>query len=241
MMYHVTKVSTNKKTGPIPVTTSTRENCPDACPFKGAGCYADSGPLALHWREVTEGRRGGSWGDLLQAVRSFKRGQLWRHNQAGDLPGDRVRLDAEKLAELTAANRGRMGYTYTHYSPHIYANLAAIRAANAGGFVVNISANGLHEVDEICDLGGAPVVTVLPAEADRSKNPDAPKTYTTEKGRRVVLCPATYRDTSCADCGLCAVPTERRPYVIGFPAHGTSKRKASEVARGRALPVVNAA
>jgi hypothetical protein len=58
MNVHLTLVSSNAKTGPIPVSTSSAVTCSDACPFKKDGCYADSGPLALHWSKVTSGQRG---------------------------------------------------------------------------------------------------------------------------------------------------------------------------------------
>jgi hypothetical protein len=56
-MFHLTLKSRNVKTGPIPVSTSTRKTCPDSCPFKNNGCYAESGPLAIHWKAVTQGKR----------------------------------------------------------------------------------------------------------------------------------------------------------------------------------------
>ena len=44
-----TKVSSNRKVGKMSVTTTERQSCPDACPFKGNGCYADGFPLAGVW------------------------------------------------------------------------------------------------------------------------------------------------------------------------------------------------
>ena len=44
-----TAKSSNKKTGPMPVSTTSSETCPTTCPFKGNGCYAESGPLAFLW------------------------------------------------------------------------------------------------------------------------------------------------------------------------------------------------
>jgi len=50
----------------------------------------------------------------------------------------------------------------------------------------------------------------------------------TPAGRKVVVCPATIRDdVSCASCQLCQ---RQRDFIIGFPAHGTSKKKASAIA-----------
>ena len=58
--YSLTRKSRNKKTGRIPVSTTSAETCPEACPFKGAGCYADGYPLKGRWDEVTRGERGGT-------------------------------------------------------------------------------------------------------------------------------------------------------------------------------------
>lgn len=238
-MYHLTMVSKNEKTGPIPVTTSPRTTCPDACPLKDGPCYAEAGGLKIHWNAVTNNKRGLPWQEFIQAIKRLPRRQLWRHNQAGDLPGDRTSIDRQSLKELVEANRGKRGFTYTHYSMDLAENREAIKDANENGFVVNLSANGMHEVDHLVSLGIAPVVTLLPKETDRSNDPSLPKVYFTEARTRVVVCPATYRDTNCASCQLCAIPVERRNYVIGFPAHGFSKEKASKIARGRSLPVVS--
>lgn len=51
----------------------------------------------------------------------------------------------------------------------------------------------------------------------------------TPKGRKVVVCPATHRDdVSCKTCGLCAV--RDRKVIVGFPAHGVHKSRASAIA-----------
>ncbi|MFZ9994271.1 MAG: DUF7227 family protein [Steroidobacteraceae bacterium] len=52
---------------------------------------------------------------------------------------------------------------------------------------------------------------------------------TTPGGRRIAPCPATYRDdVSCSTCQLCQ--RRRRGVIVGFPAHGVSKRKVSAIA-----------
>jgi hypothetical protein len=56
--FHLTPVSANVKTGPIPVSTTTRESCSPVCPFFNNGCYAETGPLRLHWNAVTAQARG---------------------------------------------------------------------------------------------------------------------------------------------------------------------------------------
>jgi len=220
---HTTPKSKNVKTGEIPVTTTTADTCPDDCAFKDNGCYAQQGPLALHWAKVTKGERGDTWKEFLFKVQSFKADQLWRHNQAGDLAGDGKRLDAEANDQLADANVGKRGFTYTHYpvltDKH---NAQVVKRMNDKGFVVNLSGNNLAHADALYDLGIAPVTTVLPETQTTNT--------TTPKGRKVVVCPATIRDNvSCATCQLCA---RNRDAIVGFPAHGTSKRKANSVAEG---------
>ena len=221
---HITLRSRNVKTGPIPVTTTGRASCPP-CPFKKNGCYGDSGPLALHWDQVSDGRRDMGWEAVLEAIAGLPLGQLWRHNQVGDLPRDGADIDTDLLARLVAANRGRRGFTYTHHEPR-GRNRAAIAAANDAGFTINLSANSLEHADELSQLGIGPVVTVLPHDFDA-------RTTVTPAGRRVAQCPATYMETDCARCGLCAV--SNRAVIVGFPAHGTSWRKVELVLSRPAL------
>jgi hypothetical protein len=227
-MFHFARKSRNAKTGPIPVTTSTAATCPAACPFNHqtvGGCYAAAGPLALHWRRVTDGAAGGTFADLLAAVRSIPAGQLWRHNQAGDLAGAGDALDVAALDALTDANAGRRGFTYTHKPLRDAAERAAVARANAAGFTVNLSANDAADADRLADLGIGPVVVVMPRDA--AENAETPA------GRRIVVCPATQReDVSCATCKLCA--RADRAVVVGFPAHGVQARRADAVARGAA-------
>ena len=211
MQVHLTLKSANAKTGPIPVSTTERDSCPSDCAMR-AGCYAASGPLALHWAAVSAGTRGTSWGEFCDSIASLPDGQLWRHNQAGDLPQVAGTIDAVKLGQLVAANQGKRGFTYSHHRDS--ASLAWIKHANAWGFTVNLSANDLQDADALADTGAGPVVVVLPSTQTENT--------TTPAGRRVVVCPATQRDdVSCATCQLCQ---RQRDAIVGFPAHGTKKR-----------------
>lgn len=220
MYYHLTMTSKNEKTGPIPVSTTGAESCPDACPLKSAGCYAASGRLSMWWGKVTSGQYGGDFEGFLDQVRSIRPGQLWRHNQAGDLPGIGNRIDGKALRRLTDKNHGRRGFTYTHKPMGPASNRQAVKEANAGGFVVNLSANNLDEADSLAALGVGPVVVVVP-----ESYPDIGRT---PGGRRVVVChEQTGKRESCATCGLCAVGS--RSTIVGFRVHGAGARAASRV------------
>jgi hypothetical protein len=211
MQVHLTLKSANAKTGPIPVSTTSKESCPTDCSMR-AGCYASSGPLALHWSAVSNGTRGTDWATFTSQIAALPDGQLWRHNQAGDLPGDGTTVDPVRLGQLVAANIGRRGFTYSHYRDG--ASLSWIKTANEHGFTVNLSANDLTDADALAETGAGPVVVVLPSTQTENT--------TTPAGRRVVVCPATQRDdVSCATCQLCQ---RQRSTIVGFPAHGTKKR-----------------
>lgn len=223
--YRLTLKSANKKTGPIPVSTTSSDSCPAACPFKGNGCYAEQQPLLGRWREVDRGEYSYGLGEFCARVAALPEGGLWRHNQAGDLPGEGDAIDADALLQLVAANRGKRGFTYTHKPMGSAENARAVESANAAGFTVNLSGNSLAHADSLADMGIAPVVTVLPSAVHGNVK------LATPQGRRVVVCPATYRDdVNCASCGLCAV--RDRKVIVGFPAHGGQKAKASAVAKG---------
>jgi hypothetical protein len=227
-------LSSNQKTGRIYVSTTSGDTCPVACPFRhdnAGGCYAGSGPLALHWRKVTAGERGGNLESFTAQIRAIPEGSLWRHNQAGDLPGEGDAIDAHALAAIVEANKGRRGFTYSH-KPVIKVafdnlvtlkNRIAIDNANKNGFTINLSGNNLAHADQLAELEIAPVTVVLPS--------DAPDKLETPAGRRVIVCPAQTREgITCATCQLCQ--RGKRTVIVGFRAHGTSHRKASNVARG---------
>ena len=219
MQVHLTLKSANVKTGAIPVSTSSRESCPDTCPLRKAGCYADAGPLALHWNKVTEQQRGTDWNTFCTSIAALPDGQLWRHNQAGDLPGVGNAIDAKALKQLSAANAGKRGFTYTH-KPPTGSNLTALRAANAAGFVVNLSANSVAHADTLAKLG-LPVAAVVPQ--------DSPDRFTTPEGNRVVICPAQRVDgLSCDKCRLCA--KGNRGFIVGFKPHGAASKAVNQIA-----------
>ena len=226
MKIHLTLISQNGKTVPIPVTTSESSTCPDVCPFKKSGCYADSGPLAIHWLKVSKGERGDSLDALTKQIKAFPRNQVWRHNQAGDLPGLSNAIDSDKLAQIVEANKGRRGFTYTHKpcegdSNQATSNRAAVRFANREGFTVNLSANNISHADRLVDLQAGPVVCVVPEVTQ--------DVFYTPQGRKGIVCPAQQRDDiTCANCQLCS--RSNRSVIIGFRAHGTSKRKAEAIA-----------
>lgn len=215
---HLTLKSRNEKVGPIPVSTTESKSCPTVCPFKKSGCYADGGPLALFWGKIDRGQAGVEWSEFLEQVKALPLGQLWRHNQAGDLPTkDGKQINTKELAQLVAANLGLKGFTYTHHNAEHGTNARVIKAANLGGFTVNLSANNLTHADKLAALNVGPVVAVVPE--------DHPEKSTTPEGRKVVVCPEqTNKAKSCAECALCQKVD--RGVIVAFRLHGSTKKRA---------------
>jgi hypothetical protein len=219
--YHLTQISANKKTGPIAVSTSPKKTCPPECPLINDGCFAASGPLNLHWLKVSDNNRGVPFDDFLLQVGALPMRAEYRHNQAGDLPGQDGQIDAPKLNKLakTTKKRKLRAFTYSHYN--VLTNInnrLAIQAANKDGFIINLSANNIAEVDTLLNLKIAPVAVIMPLSSK--------KVSYTEKGNKIVICPAqTNKHTTCKVCMLCA--NGARDFTIGFLPHGTGAKKAA--------------
>lgn len=235
MIAAFTRVSANAKTGAIPVTLTEQKSCPTSCPFKADKlCYPYFSPLGFMWEALDTGgfypgsnRRNStpiSWDELCRQISKLPKGQIWRHNTAGDLPGVGDVIDTQKLDALVQANKGRNGFTYTHkpvgYRGQALVNARAIYAANRQGFRINLSADSLKEADELADLNIAPVVVVIPS--------DAPRKLYTPKGRAVIGCPAEQKDEDgnpkiqCDRCQLCS---KDRKAIIAFHSHGTKRNE----------------
>ena len=215
---HLTEKSSNKKVGPIPVSTSSKLNCPPTCPYNGNGCYAESGPLAIHWRKVTEGERGLTWDEFLRKVKALPRGVLWRHNQSGDLLDINTQAGINQVAELAVHSRHTKGFTYTHHPIRGHMAAEAIRYAKDFNFTINMSCETEAQADYHISKGRYATLTV-PASENR-------KLYVTDAGNRVMICPNQTNPTvTCATCELCH---KRKPnMIIAFKLHGNSIKKAT--------------
>lgn len=226
--------SHNRKTGKIPVSMTSASTCPPTCSFMNAGCYAEQHLVGLHWRRVSSGE-GLDWRQFCQAVRNLPPKTLWRHNEAGDLPGLGIQIDRSPLFFLVAANAGRKGFTYTHKPVLRYGEKTNeefnIRRSNRdiiaevnkeSDFTINLSADSLTEADALTDLKIGPVTVVLPS--------DAPNSLRTPKGRHVVVCPAeNHKTVTCKSCRLCAF--SKRKAIVGFRAHGNNAQAITKKLR----------
>jgi len=227
------RAARNRKTGGIPVSMTSPNTCPASCPWMGRGCYGDQNFSGMHWRRLAAGG-GMSWDDFCEVVAGLPRGQLWRHNEAGDLPGDGEVIDQRLLKQLLEAANHTRGFTYTH-KPVLGDGVAREnrmildRLRDYVGLAVNLSADGLEEADQKAALDLGPVVVVIPDDGHTT-------TLRTPAGRRVVVCPAVRRTTgsdeteakivTCQTCALCQ--KRNRTSIVAFPTHGTNRRQMGE-------------
>lgn len=231
-IYHVSPKASNVKTGPIVVTTSSADTCPEECPFKDNGCYAGPGSrLWKHWSEVTNGK-GHRWAVFLTALKVAllaTRYKVWRHNQAGDLPTTRDgRLNPVALSQLATVSRqtGVRGFTYTHHELELLP-VDELRRAADRGFVANISCETEAKADR-AKAWGLQAALVLPSSVAESVKNGGLRNWKTRGGNTVVVCPAYYDKITCAECKLCASNHPKRA-IVGFPAHGVSKKKVDRL------------
>ncbi len=245
MRFHLTRISRNRKTGPMPVVTASKDTCPQTCGLLGdKGCYAENGQLGWFWKKLSSGEIVSlNFDQLLSEIRALPRRQIWRYGQAGDLPDD-----SKLVMDLALANRHRPVICYTHKR-----DIETYKKASEQGLNINLSADTLSEADDLTATG-LPVVVVLDsryAKGDRETLTEYRQrlggkiSTQTPGGRKIAVCPAAYTETNCLACGACAKP---RPggTIIGFPAHGARSRRIDRqldtggTARGRGLQEGNA-
>jgi hypothetical protein len=175
----------------------------------------------MHWAKINAGQRGEMLEQFARKIEQLPEGQLWRHNQAGDLPGKGDRINQRALARIVRANRGKRGFTYTHKPPLLGRNARAIVDANVAGFTVNLSANSLSHADELKSYDLGPVVSIVPE--------GTPEKGVTPKGHRFVICPAQTREgVTCSSCKLSS--RSDRSVIVAFLPHGSASRKANAIA-----------
>lgn len=230
--------SSNPKTGNIIQSYSARSTCPNRCPLKGNGCYADSYHTSRQWDRCNdeEDKRYIANGhnltlDLMSAVAIHaKRGEksiLFRHNVAGDIAlPDSDLIDDERLNTIVEScnkvssnlNINLMGYTYTHCSLTMQ-NFNKVKKAQSNGFVVNFSCETIEEVKKAKLAGCNAVMT--------SVNPEETVKALRAEGLKSVQCPAqTNEDMNCKRCKLCV---RNREAVVIFAVHGNGSNKAKKV------------
>mgnify|MGYP001167694032 CR=1 FL=1 len=136
-------------------------------------------------------------------------------------------------AVLDAKPRRGFSFTYSHFHPLFWSHKLSPKKP-----VINYSAANPETALLARQVSDVPVVTVVPSwywykmtRLESETGLAGSGKYRHESGTRVVRCPAEYNDAvTCRNCGgkdgpLCA--RLDRNFIIGFTAHGASKKKAA--------------
>lgn len=221
--------SENSKTGPCSATYVTGKTCPDSCPFKGSGCYGESGHVGIVARRVSRSRvdDGETLGhmeaaaiDCLSAnldLRLHVYGEFadTRHAELVDAAVARFVLRGEIVGKRLKA------WTYTHRWREIPASTFNRTSALAS---VETAADAVNAFDS----GYAPAWSMeeFPNNSGKLftvKSPDG-----SHEPFMVMPCPAQTKGRKCVDCRMCfnsSYLIERR-IAIGFrPNKSTQKTK----------------
>lgn len=166
--------SSNAKTGDIIQSYSSRSTCPERCPLKAGGCYAEGFYIRKIWDRCDNPNdtRFVANDDqlrltLLEATKQRLKGAsnnspvLFRHNVAGDvaiegtsiIDSSRINILADAVEYVnTLFPDSLRGYTYTHCEINEDA-AGIIHDAASRGFLINASCETISEVIRAKSLG----------------------------------------------------------------------------------------
>lgn len=218
--------SQNAKLGQgVWATYVSQVTCPLSCPFRGNGCYAESGHMRfvstrLNRAQVTPDEVIATEADKIRAVTYWGPGRI---HVVGDATTDK---QAAMLADAVAHYQKRWAgkalpkppvWTYTHGHE--------TRRESWGSISVLRSCENVSQVRKAFNDGFAAALVIV-CESDKAfPHPE-------DNSITVVPCPQQTRPgVTCASCGLCARDELLRAkrIAIGFTPHGTAKRRVLEV------------
>lgn len=218
---------------------SSKSSCPNRCPFKGSGCYAEGIRTVKTWERAddeSDKRFVSSQDDLtlallggvIEHIKEPENELLFRHNIAGDLAVRNTNnfnthefLDiANAIIRVNAVYSGNFGkavkgFTYTHCE--LTEEDKYVINSMKGVMTVNVSTDSVIEARIAKAKGFNTVLT--------SVNPKDDIRLLREIHRlNAVQCLAQTREgITCKGCGLCA---KDREAIVVFSIHGSHKGKA---------------
>lgn len=205
--YHLTFQSANRKTGPIAVTTTSKNSCWEGCPFYKGPCYGSAMHINMHWDKVSNTSRGYDMPTLCEQVETLPRRSYLRGNQVGDQPRNEdgsINLEEAMMLAKSCARRLLKAWTYCHHE-QTDGNLAALRTLTEAGLTVNASCETEAQVDRVYAQGGLAVLVV---------DPDEKRTHwKTPGGVSVRVCPE--QRGLIANCLDCEAFCQKRTVNVG--------------------------
>ncbi len=208
----VVEKSSNTKTGIVSATYAPIFTCPTDCPFRDHGCYAQSGPSALHLARINKAAAGKSIVELAEAeaigLASLTGHRALRLHVVGDCSTDDAARIVSCACDDYMARHDQAVWSYTHA-------WRTVSVDSWGGVSILASCETALDVYEAFNRGYTPSVTGNVVEA---------------AGFRSVICPAQVRDVNCVRCRLCwnGASLRKSKKVVTFLPHGARKRAAEE-------------
>lgn len=208
---------------------SIKGSCPNSCPLKDDGCYAQVSYVSYHTRKLDEALTEGMRPEAVarverQAIRNgFRGGPVPQDGARGGrdlrmhVSGDaRTRRSAAILGDAAREWRERGGgdvWTYTH----------AWKTVPRDSWGEDVSVLGSTEnpadAEAIREQGYAPALVVEHHPSERAYVVDGADT-------QWIPCPQQTRDVPCTDCRLCFQADWLRDQNkgIAFAAHGATQK-----------------
>lgn len=218
------------------MTYAAKVSCPDACPLKGAGCYAEFDNVRTHWNRVEQGAAG------LSAVDVARR----EAELIDDLPADRDLRLHEAGDSKTAAGTELIAAAADRYVCRAGAKGLAVAVwgyTHAWRTVPRLAWGGVAMLAS-CETPADVALAARRGYAAAVVLPHPGRAAFAWGGYRAVPCPAQTTDgVTCVTCRLCFNTGRLRAagLVIAFDPHGSGRNKAAAAVKRLALPVVDAA
>lgn len=202
--------SQNRKMGEASATYASQHSCPNDCPFRNAGCYAEARPVGYTTARLNRASALArpSPERIARAeareIAKLSGERPLRVHVVGDCKTDAsARIIARAMIAHTA-KRGESAWTTTH---------AWRTVERASWYGANVLAS-CESADDVKQAQARGYATCIVVDFHDSNSRYA------RDNIAIVPCPAQTQNKTCVDCGLCALWSVEIGASIGFAAHG---------------------
>lgn len=220
--YQFVANSHNKKTGAMPVTSTSSNSCPVSCGLYN-DCYGKSSYTRIQWDKLD--KKGIDFNQLCNLISSLRKNSPIRFNVVGDLSNNNGVVDSVKLIKLAniVKNRALDMILYTHLEL-FYLNVKAFQLAFSKGLNINISCETIEKAKKALNYGLNAVIVLPIGSINKVLKVD---------NLVIVRCPNEYNaKIQCVNCMLCSKNRVEKRVVVAFTAHSTTKKRLSEKLQG---------
>jgi hypothetical protein len=229
--------SGNAKLGGAAITIVAKQSCPETCPFKANGCYAEHDSGVHHWNRISAGAADKSPLELARAeakaIDELPGDRDLRLHVAGDSTTEEgTRLIATACAKYVFRGKWKHG---TDVSVWAYTHGWRTVPRDAWGSVSVLASCETPEDVKLARSRGYAAAMVVPRFEGESAYEHGEVT--------VIPCPQQTRERTCTQCRLCmnAERLHKSSLVIGFALHGGGTNKARfALSKRKSLPMVAA-